>query len=72
MPRRSLLSRAARDAFFGIPSEMSAITRTYVLGPEDLNLRGAAPQTNLVLPFTSLFCAIPGSDGAMGSVCLRP
>lgn len=53
MPRRSLLSRAARDAFFGIPAGISEITRIYVLGPNDLDLvrsrRGAANQLGLAL-----------------------
>ncbi|MGI9498800.1 MAG: DUF4158 domain-containing protein [Geminicoccaceae bacterium] len=53
MPRRSLLSRAARDSFFGIPTGMPQITRTYVLGSNDLDLirspRTAANQLGLAL-----------------------
>lgn len=53
MPRRSLLSRAARDSFFGIPARMPEITRTYVLGSNDLDLirsrRTAANQLGLAL-----------------------
>lgn len=38
MPRRSLLSTAAREAFFNSPTDHDGLTRHYLLSPADLDL----------------------------------